>query len=687
MTNTDLTDAVGGFTKTYDRTLEPGFDLIFGSPLYDFTSGYRREETWDTAHLSDDGRITTDFIYSRFNLTPQALPSLNLQYDRQERYDHLEVRVDDISNESYSIGSAYELPSRDVRFKYTINWANITLRTPVDITTNKNVNENFNTTYAIGYNGSAWRRKIDYVINYRGNYSRNKNEQYLNQTGETVLVERIPYRNGLYSTCDGFLPNGTPESVTSCVLNVEDALINNDTETEIPEINLSDPAKVNKNNIGVGLFTTDGAVDTIYVYYGVDGLAAAITWDVYSSNDNENWTFVAQTTASPVLDTETQDFRYEIEFPSTLATFFKVVNTNRVPDVTPITPAGAPPRPVIVTEIEAYGTEVADADVLSNVSKVFIQGLNLAAKLRARADLTFSFHYILDRNDQNPLSVADSVGGFFENIFSNSLDTDDEGFGSDVTRNYGASGTWLTHRLLTTTLRFLRSESWDNSDVRDVRSDTFDLTFNSVPLPTLETRLSLIRNNSYNFGNKDSTTDNALVSVVTKLYRDVNMITDAGYNRSESFVSNQTTKTPFINGTVDAVLTRTLSGTLTYGFRWSDTDGRSSDSKDGSVTLTYRPGRFININGNLRVADFDGDITSTVGGEVDWLPLRALRVNMSYQYTDSDVGPVKIDNVGSYVIWYVTKFADIRVNYSYIRQREDIETEIYNLNTHINCRF
>jgi len=103
--------------------------------------------------------------------------------------------------------------------------------------------------------------------------------------------------------------------------------------------------------------------------------------------------------------------------------------------------------------------------------------------------------------------------------------------------------------------------------------------------------------------------------------------------------------------------------------------------------LTYRPGRFININGNISVADFDGDLTKGAGLQVDWLPLRVVRLNMNYQHSKSDLGPATSDSVTGYAIWYITKFADIRITPGYSRQKQDTKTEIYSLSTDINCRF
>ena len=386
-----------------------------------------------------------------------------------------------------------------------------------------------------------------------------------------------------------------------------------------------------------------------------------------------------------------------------LATYFKVVNTNRV------IPVGI--SDVIVTEIEAFGTEFFTGEGTdTTVTKIFDQGLNANATWRALPTLTFTFNYFLDRTDQNPTSFERSVGDFFENIVSDSFGGGKDDFRSDIVRNYGASSTWLTHRLLTTTFRFQRSESFDNRDEFDVSLNTYNLSFNSVPLPTLDATLTLIRNDSFDFNDKDSTSHSAIASVGAKLYRDVNMINDVSYTRTKSYETDETTKSTQINGNIDAVLTRELSGTLNYGFQWVSIEGTSTDSKDATAILTYRPGKFINISGTLSVFDFDGDKTSdrtiTEGVQVDWLPLPAIRLNTNYQHSDTDrdtesvltlpgIGPVSVkesvsgrtDSLSGYVIWYITKFADLRFTYTYTEQKEDTRRRLYNFITELNCRF
>ncbi|MBI4682021.1 MAG: hypothetical protein HY757_02840 [Nitrospirae bacterium] len=674
----DLTDTDGETSSSYRRSMEPAFDLNFGNPVYNMSAGYRIQEQWTTAHLDNDGRATTEFFYSRFNMSPQAFPTLNLQFDTQKNYDHLDDRTVDNNNMKYSVGSSYDLPSEDLKFRYNVNYSSITNRTPLDSTTSKTVTDNFNSNYSMGYADKIWGDRADYFVNYQGIYSRSKTEQFVFDTG-TVLIKRLPIGGGLY------IVDTTPDTGA---LSTEARLTDGQADAA-QGINAINIGTGTDHNIGIGVSSVN-SVDRLYIFVSGDvrtdtNLTAPSNWRLFKSNSNLPSTTWAEITSdiksvNVIPDTLNNTYRYEIVFSTPhKASYFKAVNLLTV-NVT-----GLPN--VFVTEIEAYGTDFADEDTLTNVTTTFNQGLNLNVNIRALKKMTLTLQYSLDKADQNPVSIEKSLEGIIKSMFSDSIAGEKADFRSNVTRNYGASSAWMTHRLLTNTLRIQRSESFDNLEETNASSNTYNLSFNSTPLPALDASFSMIKNDSYNFDEISSTSNSLLLSIGTKLYRDVNSIIDFGYTRSKSFESEATNSSRHISGSIDAILTRKLSGNFNYGFNWTESEDASPDSKKGNAGLTYRPGRFININGNFGVSDSDGDLTTTEGILVDWLPVPAVRLNTGYQHSDSEPGPVKTDTFSGYAIYYVTKFADIRFTFSYAQHEQDTKTESYNFNSNINCRF
>jgi hypothetical protein len=377
------------------------------------------------------------------------------------------------------------------------------------------------------------------------------------------------------------------------------------------------------------------------------------------------------------LDAVNGIYRYEIIFSTPqIAIYFKAVNIQSV-NV----------NNVFVTEIEARGTDVISQGKSTVTNDFFNQGINFIANLRPMPKLSFSFNYFLNRSDQEPESVWDSVSGVFGNLVSNSI-SDEEKLKSNILRTYGATTTWYTHRLLTTTLHLQRNEAFDNRDETDFSSNTYTLSFNSLPIPTLDTNLSFIRSDNYNLGKKETTNNSVLFSILSKLYKDVNMVTDMFYARSKSYITDSTSNTTSIRGSINATLTQRLYGNLIYGLSWTSDDDTSSHIAEGQTIITYRPGKFINVTGSLRVLDMDDGTTTSEGILVDWLPLPALRLNLNYLHSSSDAEsePSIKDLLSAYFIWYITKFLDLQVTYSYTREERETDTKNYTFGANLNCR-
>jgi len=694
LTDSHFTDAQGNRTDAYQRSIEPALDVSLRNPMYGLSAGYRRLELWNTAHLREESRRTTEFYYSRFDMTPYKLPSLSLQFDRRSNFDHLSVKRIDNTITTYTANSIYTLSHKDLRLTYNLNYTHSITETPISITS-KSIGDGFNGSYNLNYSRSLWDGKATVSAGYQGNYVWNKAEQFFTRGGSQSF-ERTPSL-GLYGLGTQLQPNVDTLISTSTL---SDNIYNVPATISAGTINIGQNGG-KFHNIGIQLFSTDKPVDTLIVY--VQNVSKNITsditltnpsnWKVYKSDFNLplTWTEINiqsvtfSAFADPVNNPDNNVFRYEIKFSTPQnALFFRAINM----EVASVTD-------VLVTEIEAFGTDVVpQSGKLSDETTFFTQGVTFNASFRPLNTLVFSFDYFINRSDQNPKSPLDSVEGIFTNIVSKSITGKQEDFRSNVTRNYGAGATWLAHRLLTTTARIQRSEAFDNKEVTDISSDTYSLTFSSSPLPTLDTNLSLIRSYSYSFGEKQSQNNLYLLSVGSKLYKGVNMITDVGYTQSKTYAvsiqPSETTateaSTKYISGTLDARLSPKLSGNLTYAFSWTS-GSTSSSSKDGGLILTYWPGRFINFSGTFRVSDSGGSRSTAEGILMDWLPVPAIRLNLNYQHSNTEPPSTTIDSVSGYVFWYITKFIDLQLTYGYTRNKADIKTETYNMGGNLTCRF
>jgi hypothetical protein len=598
-----------------------------------------------------------------------TLPSLSIQVDRQRDFDHLYISALDHTDTTYVAGSAYTLPSRDLNLTYNINYSHNVNETPLS-NTEKSTNDNFSSSYNINYSGLLWGGKVNYALGYQGNYSRNKREQFIATPG-SLPVERTG-GDGLRG-----LDVNTQIPLTSGF----SALTNDDFSDVAASINLSANPD---NHIGI-LVLFRKSVDKLFIYVDEDlsaenSLDKALNWKVFKSESNtaNSWISVPVNNINiRAVDPINNIYRYEIEFvTSQNALYFKAINSviSSVPNVQ-------------VTEIEAYGTDPMPKGHNIDTSTSFAQRLAFNAGVTPLRKLKVSFHYSLDRADQNPLSLTDSISGAFTNILGNSL-KEEQDFRSNVIRSYGIASAWMTHRLLTTTLRLQRNETFDNIDETDAETNTYYLSFNSAPFPTLDATMSLVKSDRFSFDTKDSTNNSFLLNVGADLHRDVRMVTDLGYTHSDSFTNNTATSNYVMNGSFDTLLTAKLSTDFRYGFSWTSPKGESlRKSKDGAVLITYRPGRFINLTGSFSISDSNSDITISEGLLMDWLPLPAIRLNVSYKHIRSEPGPSTDDSFSGFGTWHITKFMNAQLTYSYTKSREVKTSENHNLSTNLSLRF
>ncbi len=505
LTDSHSTDSLGKMTSVYQRTVEPSIDFFLHNPMYNFDAGYRCQEQWSTAHLRDESRKTTDYYYSRLNITPYEFPSLMLQFDRQKAYDYVSPRKVENTTDRYSANSGYKFLYRDLDLSYNLYYTRTTTDTPLS-STFKSVNDNFSGMYNIGYTKSFKEGRYMASAVYQGNYARNK---------------------------------------------------------------------------------------------------------------------IVTTTTEKITD----------------------------------------------------------------VSASFNQGLNFNVNVKPLSKLNFSLTSMVNRTDTNPISPWDSIGAFGGDIFTKSVKNQKTTMRSTVTKTYGIASTWVAHRLLSTTAQAQRSETYDNRKETDSASKIYSLTFSSAPLPTLNTNLSFTRSDNFNFGVKQSTNDSALLNIGSRLYRDVNMITDIGFAQSTTHTTNTQSSTRYIKGSLDATLTPKLFGTLNYGFTNTSTGSTTTNTQEGGTVITYRPGRFVNVSGTFRISDADGNKSTTEGFLVDWLPLPVIRLNLNYQHSSTEPESATTDSLGGYAIWYITKFIDVQLTSTYTRNANEKKTETYSLGGNLNCRF
>ncbi|MFH7835551.1 MAG: hypothetical protein QXL51_03035 [Candidatus Aenigmatarchaeota archaeon] len=655
--------------KRYQREVEPAIDIFLQNPLYRLSTGYRRLENWSSANLTNENRKTKNYYYARLDITPYELPSLFLQYDKQKEYDYISPRKIDTTGDNFLASSNYNYSYKDLKLSYTASYKRSITETPLEILS-KTINKNINFLYSGSYTKNLWSNKVTFLAMYQGNYYRNKTKIFSKESS-VASEKRIPYR-GLYVWDD------SPETTDN--MQIDNSLIdeNFNTPTFTP-INLSTKTY---HNIGIDISFSQ-TVDTIRIYVNKDvrldsNLTNVGNWQVYYTNSDPtvgsvNWSKLNISSVTVYYDPIQIFSYYEIKIllPQE-ARFFKVVNiaTSNVSEV-------------YVTEIEAYGPGFYNKGWATQVSDFLSHNINFNLNFNPVEKIFFSFNYFLTRSDQNPKSILGSTTGAFRNIFSNSVENNDT-FKSNIMRNYGITGRWLAHKLLTISARYHRSDSFDNMKKSDFSSDNYSLEFSSIPLQTLNLKLSFNRTYNYSFDEKYSRSDSYFLTINSKLYKDVNMITDSGYIKSEGYTKETTSSdTKFLRGTIDARLTEKLYTNLIYNLNFISQENKKSTSHEEVLTVIYRPGNFLNFTGKFNIFKSGEESRISQGFFVDWLFLPRVRLNLGYEH--QKIKDRTADTLNGYVFWNIGKSINWQITSSYTKEKaEKDRTNLY-LGTNLTC--
>jgi hypothetical protein len=661
----ETTNAEGTTVNAYRRSVSPAISFSLGNRMYGLGAGYTRADSWSTSDLSEESRTANEHYYSNFGLRTRNLPSLSMRASRRVPNTKKEL-TDDI----YSINSTYTLPSKDIRLSYSANISRSELNDPSSVL-ERRVSDNFRSGYQIGYNNNLFGGNVNYSISYQGSFSRNKTRQFTAQSG-SLSFQRAP-TGGLHAIGS----SGSGNENVNEELPSEPLLVDEDFDSSTG-IDLENDQF---NNIGIWI-SSGKTVDKLYVYVNEnvagDLLDDATQWKAYKSDFNQDGTwseFLIAAVSVSAVDVIENIYRYEITFASEqTASFFKVVNMV-TSDV----------LGVFVTEIEAYGTDVIpDTNVLESISTNFSQGIDFGTTIYALSTVTISLSYSLDRRDNNPVSLTDSFAGIITNLYSDEITGEKEDFSSKASRSYGISTNWLAHELLTATVGFNQNEDFDDKNSRNVRSNTYSLSLNSSPLPTLSTGFILNRNENFEFDKKRSISDTMFISIGSALYKDINMNSSLGFTRSEDLFESTEISAYFLSGSISAIVTKKLSGSLGYNVNWSD---GVTTSKEFNTGFSYRPARKVNFSGNFRISSADDNVSMSEGITMGWLPLPVLRISSNWQRKESDPGPVITDRISFDGTWYLTKFANLRFSYFYSRNVRTSKIESHNFRTNLNCGF
>ena len=585
--------------------IEPRADVTWSGPKLSFDGGVRWRETFVSGSQVQPLTLSENEEFLRAFFTPDLLPALNVQLDRDATAaDNTPPSVDRTITRGI-LAATYTLAQK-LNLAYTF-------------TDQENKDNVANTTQeqrsqvaSASYTDSFFTDRLSVTGNYL--FSRLETTETFGAVtaatpGGTALLPVIISRAFGLTEFDPAVANQSKvppvqcspaaapcsslSTATSTALGISANLV----------VNVPGPPNDNESLIfGLSPGVTVSTVRlTVSPRAGdprdISLQAAGVTFQAFVGTnlnvDLATWTQIAITSVTPPTSVNPY---FEISFAATGGTFLKI-------HVAGDTQQPAFP-PLVATTIEAFisGTTAGAVGTTNRLTTSnTLQSLTGGFTAHPIDALTVTANGTYSTNKQEPANRTDNNGTYF------------------------LTATGIPHRLLTVTGTYQASFT-TSSDPATPRTDQryISLVLSSTPLPTLTASLSGTRSDNEIGGVKQNETTSISFNTAAKPYRNLNVDLTTTTSESRNFVDGS--KTSLYSGTLNAnsILTDRLTGLAGLTFGNSQTTGgtapSSITSETGFLSLTYTVSRFLNLNGRWDFSDTSGSYTLTQQYRLDVIP-------------------------------------------------------------------
>lgn len=666
----DMDSIVSGNMTETTRSIGPSLQLMINAPFYNLRTGYQFNLT-DRDRDSTEQETTDGLFYSDLNIRPEKLPSFYIHFsDERIRNDFNESLEKDLRE--YLLSSNYKYERLGFTGEYNLSYNIFKEESPANLIYKKET-EQFTGSYKVGYSSYFFQNALRFYGDYKGNFGRTDFTQYSSSTG-LVLFKR--------QTSGGLYALGTVGNPDVNVLSSEVQLVDNDIQTGIGSIDLNAQSY---HNIGL-YFINPQSVDRLYLYVRSSqdltiepNLTTPANWRVFITDDmNSGWNQIALSGLSvTAYDSVNGIYMYEFTISPTEARYFKVINYSTTFGV----------NPALVTEIEAHGIDTVSSEGrLSYVTRFFQQEVSLGLSYFPRRNMSWEWGFYTKRIDTRPSSLDEPVGKVFANVFNDpDIDMTSENT-IEVSRVTYIGLNWGPFDIFSTGARFQRYTIMDTKNQKDFISNSYQLQFRYFPLERFNASLTLLRTDTFEFGRDRARTDSVILSTDAKVLRDLILINDFGYRKSEDYISNTGSEVKYISGSIDAGLTKKIRSYISYGIDWiSDPSGSHSLKRTG-IMVSYRPGRSFGLTGSFTLTDSRDSESMTEGLSLNWRMTRKLALNSGVFHSETDPEAIKTDSFYSNLTWYLRRSLDLSFSYFFNRQDAEITREVRSMLFRINWR-
>lgn len=418
----------------------PYITLTLTDPIYTASAGYYLRETEQAASQSASLTTIGEDYTANLGWKPVGLPTLDLKYMKTNRYDRSRT-IQDTTQDSVSLSSQYSFKGLDLRYYGSSAATKDLLRGRETQETSHNGRGTYSQSF---FNGRA---------QFETSYNIIRNEIKVSSAGTgvgAVSTQQYP-SSGLSAITD---------THTLTPLTQNPVLIDGNL-TEASNLNIGLPLSggdLRARNMGLD-FQIVTEVNNLLIWVDREvatNIAATFSWDIYTSTDNLNWTFLK--TVFPAPFGPFQNF-FDIDFPNVKTRYIKAA-------VKPLQPSviGASGFPAIfVTEVQAFVKRPT-----GNAEDKFTSGLQTSnTSLRFRIldapYLYYDLSYYFTKKEPTGQSISTlsnglSVSHRFSNIFTGTARVArEEGSELDIKKSadiYSATLTATPLRTLTHNLGF-----------------------------------------------------------------------------------------------------------------------------------------------------------------------------------------------------------------------------------------
>lgn len=603
--NYDLTSDEGD-SDAKDQEVRPYIDFELNDPIYTLSGGYlEREFKQSGSAFTETQRTYLENIFTRAQYRPVDLPTLELNYDNSNSYNRPKTR--DRKSETLQLSSRYNY--REYQFIY--NYLNNDDTNKLEGTSTETTTHSGRVRYGqnfydgkVSINASLRGEYTDKVFSGRGlrdfpafpagvsfYFIDNDQDPNNNLPGDYLYT---PFGSNLNLNGQEFLDIGLDfgEAVAVSML----------------ELTLT------------GLLDPNATIDQI------------ANWEVYVSNDQDNWEFRVVQSVEYVLDRNLLEVRFSpgANHEYVMIVYSPPLVTNQV-------------GPVLVSDLRAFITRDLD-DGTDQFNRTHNAKFNVGWQVSPRTAVNYNMN-LQERKDD----LFDEQAVRLSNNFN------------------------INHqlnRLLNSSADLSVTDTWEDSS-HEKSNYSYGARLRADYLETL--RQTLVYNGNYNDESRGESLNNAVfLETYAELYKGWDMTFDQGASW-EKPAEGPDSSSLVVRVKNSLKPHESLTLLADYSWRWEKEEDEPYERRDrGRLRTFWSPLDTLSLSGTYRYQKSESGSDTSWEYSVSWLPLRDgdLQVTLGY-FEKEDSSNNRTYSYSSNLTWEVTDYIDLKATYTHGQRESD----------------